>query len=298
MLYLAGSDRRVTAVDLTTGVPRWRTTLGSGVVGGLVQSHDTLYAATTHPDGQVYAVSADNGKHLWTRRIGPVTVPLARIGSQLVALTESGAAVALNAALGQVRWRRRVGSARAPAAGERDGKILVSTLDSLFRLDPDSGEVLVRRRAPGAVLGGWIITDSLLVSATADGSVVAIDPVTLATVWRAPLDGPVFSRPTLSDDTLYVVTRVGTVYRLPLAGTRAPRPEVVATLDWAATTAPVIGHGLIFVGGSDGTIRALRPDGTQLWRLAVWAPVTVPPIVLPDGVAAVGGNGDLHRFEP
>jgi hypothetical protein len=52
----------------------------------------------------------------------------------------------------------------------------------------------------------------------------------------------------------------------------------------------------ILLGGADGTIRALRTDGREVWRVRVWRPVELGPIALNDGLLAIGGNGDLHRF--
>jgi hypothetical protein len=54
--------------------------------------------------------------------------------------------------------------------------------------------------------------------------------------------------------------------------------------------------GQVLLGGADGTIRALRTNGSEIWRVQVWRPVELGPIPLPDGLIAVGGNGDLHRY--
>jgi outer membrane protein assembly factor BamB len=57
-----------------------------------------------------------------------------------------------------------------------------------------------------------------------------------------------------------------------------------------------IASNQILLGGADGIIRALRTDGTEIWRVRVWRPVELGPVPLNDGVLALGGNGDLHRF--
>jgi hypothetical protein len=54
--------------------------------------------------------------------------------------------------------------------------------------------------------------------------------------------------------------------------------------------------GHILLGGADGTVRALEPDGSEVWRLQLWRPVELGPVALDDGLLAVGGNGDLHRY--
>ena len=93
---------------------------------------------------------------------------------------------------------------------------------------------------------------------------------------------------------MFLATRVGTVYRIN-PGTE-PKGERVASLDWPVTAPVTILAGQIILGGADGTIRALRPDGTESWRLRVWRPVELSPVALADGLLAIGGNGDLHRY--
>ena len=60
--------------------------------------------------------------------------------------------------------------------------------------------------------------------------------------------------------------------------------------------AVIVLNGLVFVGGADGTLRALRPDGGEAWRIQVSSPSELGPLPLADGMIAVGGDGDLHRY--
>jgi hypothetical protein len=54
--------------------------------------------------------------------------------------------------------------------------------------------------------------------------------------------------------------------------------------------------GLVLLGGADGTLRAFRPDGSEAWRVQLSWPVELGPLLLADGMVAVGGDGDLHRY--
>jgi len=63
------------------------------------------------------------------------------------------------------------------------------------------------------------------------------------------------------------------------------------------STAPVtIVDGLVLLGGADGVLRALRPDGSEAWRVQLRWPVEIGPLPLADGILAIGGDGDLHRY--
>ncbi|HEV8178607.1 MAG TPA: PQQ-binding-like beta-propeller repeat protein, partial [Gemmatimonadales bacterium] len=293
-LYVGGTDRKVYAIDLASGEVRWSARLPGMIVGGVLVLADTVYVATSRPDGQVHALQRKDGKTIWRVSPGTIAAPLAMIGGLLVAETQRGDVIGLDPASGKVRWRRRVGIARAPAAVAGDGAILVSTTDSLFRLAVSDGKILHRASSPGSVVAPWLAHEGALVAGTTDSQVVSIRPTDLKRLWTLPVDAPVLGSIAALGDTLFLATRVGTVYRIDPGSD--PRVQRVARLDWPVTAPVTILGGQILLGGADGTIRALRPDGTESWRLRVWRPVELSPIPLGDGLLAIGGNGDLHRY--
>ena len=148
--------------------------------------------------------------------------------------------------------------------------VLLATPDSLFRIATGDGAVRRRVRAPGPVVSPWIRMRDALVAGTADSLVVAIDPDSLTTRWKVRLDAPVMDSPAVAGDTVYAATRRGTLYRV-LPGTPA-RAERIVELDWPITAPVTVVHGLILLGGADGTIRALDPNGTERWRITPLAP--------------------------
>ncbi len=52
-LFGAGVDRKVYAVDLTRGATVWSARLSGMVAGGVLLAGDTVYAATSRPEGAV-----------------------------------------------------------------------------------------------------------------------------------------------------------------------------------------------------------------------------------------------------
>ncbi len=118
-LYRGGMDRKVYAVDLASGEVRWSARLSGMIVGGVLLSDDTVFVASSRPEGQVQALHRTDGKQIWRVSTAPVAAPLAMVGGVLVAQTQRGEVLALDPATGKVRWRRRVGVARAPAGTGR-----------------------------------------------------------------------------------------------------------------------------------------------------------------------------------
>ena len=293
-IYGAGVDRKVYAVDLATGQTRWASRLGGMILGGVLVAGDTVFAASGRPEGRVYALDASTGRRLWRTGTGAVAGPLALVGRTVVAGTFRGMVAGLDAASGTVRWRRRLGTTRIPAVAGDSGSAIVATVDSLFRLSAEDGRVLARAASPGTIVSPWLPHGGLLVAGTTDSLVVAIDPHDLRPRWRVTLDAPVLDTPAAGGDTIYAVTRRGSVYRISAAS--APAARELAELRYPVTAPVVLFDGLVLLGGADGTLRAIRPDGTEAWRLQMRLPVDLGPVLLEDGLLAVGGNGDLHRY--
>jgi outer membrane protein assembly factor BamB len=200
----------------------------------------------------------------------------------------------MDPANGKIRWRRRVGTARGPATPAGTGAVLVSTTDSLFRLALADGRITHRAASPGTVLSAWLPHDGALVAGTADSQVVSIQPADLRVNWIRTVDAPVQATPASVGDTLFLATRVGSVYRINPGP--EPRIERIVQLAWPVTAPITTAGGQILLGGADGTIRALRSDGSEIWRVRIWRPIELGPIPLADGLLAIGGNGDLHRY--
>ena len=81
----------------------------------MLVSGDTVYAASSRPEGKVYALDAHTGRRLWRTTTGPVGAPLALVDGMLVAETQRGEVFGLDPRDGTVRWRRSSGVSRIPA---------------------------------------------------------------------------------------------------------------------------------------------------------------------------------------
>jgi outer membrane protein assembly factor BamB len=293
-LYGGSIDRKVYAVNLSSGEVRWSSRLPGMIVGGVLISGDTVFAASSRPQGRVSALRRSTGKQIWRVSTPPIGAPLALINGMLIALSQQGEALGVDPVGGKIKWRRRLGVARTAAVPAGNGGALVATTDSLFRLETSDGRVTHRARTPGTIVSSVLQQGDALIAGTTDSLVVSISPHDLQRHWTLRVDAPVLGSPAAVGDTLYLATRAGTLYRIESGP--EPKMKTLARLDWPVTTPVTIAGRQILLGGADGVIRALRIDGTEVWRVRVWRPVELGPIPLSDGLLALGGNGDLHRL--
>jgi outer membrane protein assembly factor BamB len=294
IIYGAGVDRKVYAVDLATGAVLWSSRLSGLVAGGVLVSGDTVYSASSRPEGRVYALERATGKRIWRSKTGPVAAPLALLGGTLIASTQRGQLLGLDPANGSIRWRQPMGMARIAPVDAGDGYLVVATVDSIYRVGAGDGTVSHRVRSPGTIVSPWVSHRGDLVAGTTDSQVVAIDPADLRFRWAVKVDAPGLGSPAAVGATLYAASRRGTLYRIDPQG--SPRAERVVELDWPITAPLSVVDNEILLGGADGALRALRPDGTEVWRVQLWRPIELGPVILEDGLLAIGGNGDLHRY--
>jgi outer membrane protein assembly factor BamB len=285
----------VYAVNVISGDVLWSARMPGMIVGGVLLAGDTVFVASARPQGRVSALRRDTGKQIWRANTPFIGAPLALIDGHLIALSEQGEMLALDPARGEVRWRRRVGIARTAAVSVGPGAFLVATTDSLFRISSATGQIDRRAPTPGSVVSPWLARNGALIGGTTDSEVVSLNPANLDLNWRLKVDAPVMGSPAAIGDTLFLASRIGTIYRIDPGGD--PRVRRIASLEWPITASVSIVDRHLLLGGADGMIRALRLDGHEVWRIRVWPPVEVTPIPLTDGLLALGGNGDLHRYK-
>lgn len=294
VMYVGGADRHVHAIDLRNGAVRWSLRLPGPIAEGVASDEGQVYTHTERPDGRAYAIDKVRGVRRWDTPIGLPAAPPALVHGMLIVANRSGIVFALDPASGVVKWRRRVGVARAASAPGSQGSVIVATIDSLFRLSGADGKVLERRRGTGTVLSPWVMHGQYRIAGTTDSQVIALHGDSLAIAWSVRLDAPVIGAPILHGDTVFALTRIGTLYRIPISP--APVAERLVGARTAFLSSPIMVGDWIVAGSADGVIFGFTLEGQVGWRVAIQGPIELSPLLLADGFLAIGGRGDLHRY--
>ncbi len=242
-LFIAvGANGRIDALRLGTVV--WRFRCGSPVNAQPVSDGEIVYLATA--DERIIALSLDNGKELWSRKIDGVLHFGARLsigGDGIYAATAKGRLYRFNRRGGE-EW-----SLRLPAASYStpvlDGNLLfVPVQDGKIHVVDTVLRIVVMRIDSGKIIGSSVIVrGDRLYYANFDGVVACHNIRRDETEWRYQLNGAVTSDPVIDDGFLFVVSSGGDVVKLSLDGRVAWRADLGGPVD----RSPVVTGSSLYV---------------------------------------------------
>jgi outer membrane protein assembly factor BamB len=238
----------------------------------------TVYAASH--DGEVVAMSAANGKHLWTAKTKLALSAGPEVDGGLVVCGSSdGDIIALDAANGSEKWRKSIGSEVLARPLIAKDVVVIRTVDGhvegmaaadgaqRWAVDEQVPRLTLRGTAPPVLAGDRIIAgfDS--------GKVLAIDPRNGDVLWDAIVNAPhgrtelerladIDSPARISGDDVFVVGFQGRIAMLALDS---------GQIWWARDASSYRGFTMddenIYLTNSDSVVVAMkRTDGAVVWE--------------------------------
>ena len=270
----------------------------------------TIYAASH--DGEVVAMSAQNGRRLWAVKTKLALSAGPEVDGGLIVLGSSdGDIIALSAADGKERWRRSIGSEILARPLIAKDVVVIRTVDGhveglaaadgaqRWAVDEQVPKLTLRGTAPPVLAGDRVICgfDS--------GKVLAIDPRNGDVMWDAIVNAPhgrtelerladIDAPARISGDDIFVVGFQGRVAMLALDS---------GQIWWARDASSYRGFTMdddnLYLTNSDSVVIAMkRSDGAVLWEQDAMKRrgLTAPAL---DGDALVVGDfeGYVHWLD-
>lgn len=236
VVYAAGRDGRVVAVEAASGKRRWRTDLGMELIGGVGAGGGLVLVGGV--EGELVALHADNGEEAWRVSLSSeMLAPPAANADVVVVQTQDAKVFGFSAQDGRQVWLFE---------GERPLLTLHATA------------------AP-------VMTENLAIVGFANGKLVALAAATGTVAWEARVAMPSgrtelermvdVNTPVLGGDIVYAASYQGRV----VAYSRGTGRELWAR-DASSHRAPSLGGNQLYVVGSEDQVIALRATGGQeLW---------------------------------
>lgn len=258
----------------------------------------------------------------------PVTVPPAQVNSEWSQpggnASKSMGHVALSGAISQV-WTVSIGegsSARARLAAEpvvAEGRVYtIDTRATVRAFNADTGETVWSTQVRGenspseTLFGGGVSHANGRVYATnGAGDAAALDAATGAIVWNVKPGGPLRGAPTVSQDTIYVISQDNQLYALNAENgeTRWTGAGAFEQAGVFGTAAPAFAQSTVVAGFSSGELTAYRyENGQVVWQDALArtgvstvvgtiSDIDADPVIEQGRVFAVGQGGRMVAVE-
>ncbi len=285
-VFVGSSDGTFLALDARTGEEVWRFA-AQGVVdsAACLGPDGTVYVPSG--DGRVYALGPD-GKEKWRYDL---VVERRRFTASTIYWWEGNVALGPDGHLyggnddfrlhslttdGVLRWASLTGLQiwGAPAF-DAAGRVFVSSFDMhLHAFDTKTGRTLWRR-----FLGDFLASspavdpEGRVFVGAFDGAIHAVDGATGQPLWKTPTRGHVYASAAITPDGGVCIGGIDGMIRLLDRSTGEQRwifPAGAPVRASASVGPDPEGRDayLLYIGDSDGVIRALSPDGACRWALS------------------------------
>ena len=292
---VASVDRWVYAIATGTGKLFWRFR-GTDAFGvGPVMGGGAVYAATEAGDGVTTSIDLYTGKRRWQSRIGTVAAPMVLRDTILYVSTQRGFVLALNTRDGATLWSRVAGQSRAGPLVTGSFVAVPGLTDSLFVFEARTGRPITRAALPAPVIAPLaMLSDSVVVGASPDGTVFAVELPSGAVRWRVEAGAPIPGGPAVHGDTVFALTNACGLWQIPVAAPTGARPT---SLGCRTRTGPAILRDGVLVATVSGEIQYHDRTGRRrTWSLPVGGEFLHPPVVQRGRMVVVPVLGDVMSF--
>ncbi len=309
LLFVAGTDGNVAAIDARTGGDLWRISLGTKLSAGV--GSDGRFSSVVSRDNELIVL--DGSKEIWRQKLGAVTLTAPLVaGGRVFVLSADRSVVGFDASTGRKLWQQQR-SGDALVLGRSGivmavGDTLVTGLGGrLVGMNPLNGKIrweaqVANSRGTNEVerlvdlVSGVSRDDNQVCVRAFQSNVGCVDAVKGSTIWSKSasaatgIDGDAL--------TLFGAESDGRV----IAWRRADgeRLWVSERLRFRSLSAPLLVGESIVIGDEAGTLHFLsRKDGAPLNRLPTdGSPVVSNLVLVGKTVVAVTQRGGIFGFKP
>ena len=261
----------------------------------------------TDDNGQAYKIDAVTGKEVWTTKLDGAIRSAPVLSAGLVFFgSGNDHCYALSADTGQVVWDQATGGSITTSPTITGGLVVFASADNnVYSLNVHTGKKAWSVAFDSDPSVSPLVFDGTNIYVTAGDSVYGLEPNNGARRSTIKLPTNVSAPPTISADSIYVITQTNVLYALTSGG----REKWRVTLDGAETAPPLLAGNLLVTATQPGVISGYETgSGKLVWRYIMQASATdsqpkyptanvyAAPIVADGTLYVVSDDGSLTAF--
>src|SRR5579859_105574 len=302
VVYIGSYDKKVYAIDASTGQQKWAFTTGGSLLQTLTVVNGIVYAGSY--DHKVYALDASTGHQKWFftasgyLETGPQVINgILYVGYGETYQTPNVYKVyALDASTGHQKWVFPIGS-EVPELMVVNGIVYAGSSSTVYAIDASNGRQKWTYAANQELFSFAAVANGVLYISAGDYRVYAIDANTGQQKWVFPPTSsqhvaPGFFYPTVANGMLYVGSSDKKLHALDAS---------TGQQKWAFSIgdyveAPVIQSGILYIG-SNGRVYALDANtGQQKWASTIPNGLFLLSAVV-NGIVYVNSQDELYALD-
>lgn len=311
MVYAAAANGEIEAITLDRGKTEWDVDLDELIVGGVGVSNALVLVGTA--GGQVVALDRENGEVRWRADVGGEVLAAPQCNGPMVFVqTFDGQVQGLDASTGERRWSYRSTLPVLTLRGTstplmfRDSLIAGFANGRVVSFDMRTGAVRWNTRIAVAkgdseiqrivdIDGDMLLTQQLLIAASYQGKVAAMDPVSGRRAWE--YDASSYVGMSEGFGNVYVVDADGTITAYSQQGRGAQWAQTLLARRKLSGSATLGSY--VVVADFEGYLHALsQVDGQLAARTRVDSDGVQADVQSVDDLLIVYGNsGKLVAFQ-
>ncbi|UCG54026.1 MAG: PQQ-binding-like beta-propeller repeat protein [Dehalococcoidia bacterium] len=282
LLYIAGFDGKVYAINTNSGAERWiypRQGNLHSFVGGLVMNEDRLYLGSI--GGVIYALDAETGDLVWRLETGEQMWATPAIdGDTLFIGTFDKKLYAVDINTGNKKWQQPF-ETQGPVISTpivNDGIVYIGSFDRhIYALNAISGELIWK--FPDIEGNGenipqkwfWaspVLYEGVIYAANMDGRVYVIDIEDGNLITLVELEGAISSTPAATSDKIFIATEDGNIFYINTENNLAMELPILSGM----VTAPLsVIDGMVYIHTIEDEIVYKLDAGTgiSVWNVPI-----------------------------
>lgn len=299
ILYVAGHDQNLWALNMMNGKVLWSYTTGGAISATPAIAGDTVVVASK--DGTMTALQAASGKQKWRIKTGgkilssPVTEDgMLYFGSNDLFL------YALDLADGKTLWRYyardyRFGGLYASPGLDKERVYIGAKNGVLHAVERQTGKSAWKTELGSAMYDAPLLSGNRIYAGSYDRYIYALDSSTGAILWRTALDDWPQGTPVLLGKTLYAVSHSGMMYEMHASD---------GAIVWQESLGEELRHSFTVGANGIGVIGTLQGrligmnmlTHKQLWERNLGAAIWGAPALADNTLFAATLNGEVTAW--